>query len=156
MEHRTAHIAGVTPGCELVRRGISATPRSPPSQTCTARQWGPHTKQALSFRTIAATKPLYRKDTITPFVQSLRCSLHCGSALRAVVTTALSLCAAACSDENRQPEVTGDEHALDLGGPFPDLEDLRVSVETADGRVVHEPGPTEDLRGFARVHHGGI
>ena len=51
---------------------------------------------------------------------------------------------------HRQAQAACDEHALDFGGAFADLEDLGVAVEAGDGLFLHEAVAAEHLRGDTR------
>src|SRR5437773_851252 len=51
---------------------------------------------------------------------------------------------------NGQPQPAGDHETLDLARALPDLEDLGVAVEAADGRLVDEAIAAEDLGGVPR------
>src|SRR5699024_4864904 len=53
-----------------------------------------------------------------------------------------------------ESEFAGDEHELDLGGAFADLEDLRVAVVAGDEVFVHEAVAAVDLGGVASIVHG--
>src|SRR5690625_3627063 len=64
------------------------------------------------------------------------------------------LCVRACFRswaERSESEFAGDEHELDLGGAFPDLEDLRVAVVAGNEEIVHEDVAAVDLGGIAGV-----
>src|SRR5699024_10004185 len=66
------------------------------------------------------------------------------------------LCVRACFRswaERSESEFAGDEHELDLGGAFPDLEDLRVAVVAGNEEFVHEAVAAVDLGGIAGVFH---
>src|SRR5699024_9787114 len=67
------------------------------------------------------------------------------------------LCVRACFRswaERSESEFAGDEHELDLGGAFADLEDLRVAVVASDEVFVHEAVAAVDLGGVASIVHG--
>src|SRR5439155_15463081 len=55
-----------------------------------------------------------------------------------------------------QPEVPRDQHALDLAGPFPDLQNLRVPVEPRHRELLDETVPTVDLHRLAGAGHGEL
>src|SRR5215218_7164296 len=49
--------------------------------------------------------------------------------------------AASASAARLKPEMTSDDHPLNLIRAFSDLEDLLVTIEARDGVLVHEPVP---------------
>src|SRR5947209_7673273 len=52
-----------------------------------------------------------------------------------------------------ETELAGDQQALDLARPLPDLQDLRVAVEPGDGGLLHEAVAAVDLDGLAGAGH---